>query len=622
MAGQGSQWTRFLFLGNARATMSRHHTPGAAVESRRTGTPPAAAGTVVPGRASSRAARPCPHARSGVFVALAVLTCLVAAGCAPSDGSLSPSATTTGPLPATGWVAADRDDLADGGTLRLAVDALPPTYQLSSVESVDASDARVAELFLPAFITLTADGGWTPDPDYATAITLQSVDPQVVEVKINPEAVWSDGTPITVADVAANWQALNGTDPDYAVSSTAVWQDVASVTAGADDHDVLIEFAQPNADWPVALTALYPAWAVDTPEHFAEAWHDGPMAADGATYVSGGPFVVSTIDSNAQTIVMDRNPAWWGDTPKLDTVVFTAASRTGQGQAFANREIDAVNLHSDADVYRTVQARSDASILRSQGATARRMVLNAQAPAFTDVRVRQAFALSLDRELLARAVLSGVGSPVLVQGNLLFAPGQQGYVDHMSTLLDGGVDEARSLLAEAGYDTSGSQATKGGQALTVRLVIPADVPASTSVAQLVVQQAAKAGITVTIDTVPAEKYYEHLELRDFDLAYLGQAGEAFPIASSEVQFYPADSPRNLAGVTDDELGALWSTANAELDPPARIDLANQIDERLVALLGVIPLFSEPDAWGVTSTLRNYGPSQFESIRWQDVGFVK
>ena len=607
MAGHVSRWTRFLFLRDARSTMLRHRTPGEAEE-----------------RARARTTRPRPARAPVALVALTALTGLVVSGCTSSDGSgtatTSPSASA--PLPATGWVAADRDQLADGGTLRLAVDALPPTYQLGSVDSVDSGDARIAELFLPSFISLTADGGWAANPDYATEVSLRSVDPQVVEVQINPDAVWSDGTPITVADVAANWRALDGTDPAYAAHASAVWPDVESVTAGTDERDVLIQFAQPNADWPVALTSLYPAWAVDSPEHFDQAWRTGPYAADGTTYVSGGPFVVTTIDAQAQMIVLGRNPAWWGDAPRRDSVVFTAVSRTSQGQAFANREIDVVNLNSDTDTYRTAQARSDATILRSQGATARQLALNGQAPALADARVRQAFVLSLDREVLAQAVLSGVGSPVRVQGNLLFAPGQQGYVDHMSDLLDGGVAEARTLLAEAGYDTSTDQATKDGEALTVRFVIPADVPASSSVAQLVAQQVAQAGITVTIDAVPYEKYYEHLDSHDFDVTYFGQVGQAFPIAASEVMFYPADSSMNLSGITDDELGDLWATANAELDADARTDLANQIDERLVALFGTIPLFSEPDAWGVTSDLRNYGPAQFESVRWQDVGFAK
>jgi len=547
--------------------------------------------------------------------ALVALTGVLAAGCATVDDADKPA----GPLPATGWVAADRDDVVDGGTLRLAIDSMPTTYQLHSVEAMEAGD--LADLYLPSFVSLTADGTWAANRDYATDVSLVSTDPQVVQVQINPDAQWSDGTALTVTDVAANWQALSGADEDYLVGSTAVWQDVESVTAGADERDVLITFAEPNADWPAVLGCIYPAWALDTPEHFNKAWRDGPLTADGTAYVSGGPFVVTNIDAQGQTIVLGRNDAWWGNTPKLDSVVFTAVTRTSQAQAFANREIDVVNLNSDADTYRTAKARADATVLRSRGSASRQITLNAAAPALSDVRVRQAFAMSLDRDVLARAVVSGVDSPVMLLDSLLFSPGQPGYEDHMSALLDGGVDGARALLADAGYDTSGDQATKDGKPLTVRLVISAGVPTSASVAQLIAQQTARAGITVEIDTVPYEKYFDYVEMRDFDATYMALVGEAFPVANREPLYYPADSPWNFTGITDDDLGPMWLEANAELDPAARTTLANHIDEHLVAMVTVIPLFSEPDAWGVTSTLRNYGPAQFESVRWADVGFA-
>jgi len=555
---------------------------------------------------------------------LGTLSLLAASGCA--QGGTSPTATTPpGDLPSTGWVAADRDDLADGGILRLAVDALPATYQVYSASSLSADDVMIARLYLPSFVRLTEDGGWTADPDYATQVTLRSTDPQVVQVRINPDAVWSDGTPITVEDVAATWQALSGADPAYAVGSTTVWRDVEAVTAGEDERDVLIRFARVNADWPTALGLFYPRWALDTPDRFEAAWAHGPMAADGAAYVSGGPFVVSSIDDDAKVLTLQRNPSWWGDTPKLGTVVLTAVSRSGLAQAFANRELDAVDLYSDTDAYRIAQSRDDALILRSQGSRFRNLTLNGLSPHLSDVRVRQALALSLDREVLARAVLDGVGSQVQTQGNMFFVAGQQGYVDHVTPLLDGGVERARELLTEAGYDVSGPVATKDGEPLTVRFVIPSGIRASSSVAQLVAQQAGRAGFDVTIEAVPAETFfgsYVNTEARAFDVAYFSWEGEAFPIAGREAFFYPADSPWNLPGVTEQSLGSMWQRANAELDPEARVHLANEIDERLVGMFTVIPLFSEPTVWGATSTLRNYGPAQLETVRWQDVGFTR
>jgi peptide/nickel transport system substrate-binding protein len=295
-----------------------------------------------------------------------------------------------------------------------------------------------------------------------------------------------------------------------------------------------------------------------------------------------------------------------------------------RGQAFANHEVDALAIDGDADVYATVRSRPDATVLRSQGSVMRLLVLNARSPQLSDVRVRQALAMSLDRRVLASAVCSAVGSPAQTLNSLIFLPGQAGYADHFTSLIDDGAEQARQVLAAAGYDLSGEVATKDGKPLSLRFVIPADSGADASVATLVAQQAGAAGFQITIDSVPFTTFYtDHVntEARDFDLAYMGITGQAFPIAALEAYFYPLDSPGNLSGTTADDLGAAWAETNAELDPQLRTDDANVIDARLVALFGMVPLFVEPDAWGVTSALRNYGPSQFESVRWQDVGFA-
>ena len=66
---------------------------------------------------------------------------------------------------------------------------------------------------------------------------------------------------------------------------------------------------------------------------------------------------------------------------------------------------------------------------------------------------------------------------------------------------------------------------------------------------------------------------------------------------------------------------MWEEANAELDADARLKLADGIDQKLVELFTTLPLFPEPYAWGVRKDLVNYGPVQFETIAWENVGFA-
>ena len=531
------------------------------------------------------------------------------------SASASASATEETPtLPSTGWARADRDKIADGGKISLAVDTLPANWQLNNVDAGTVDDQNNVYFYLPEFVQIKEDGSWEADPNYATSVALKSEDPQVAEIKINPKATWSDGTPITVDDVKANWNALNGKNKDFAPISTNVWEDVASVEAGTDERDVLITFAKKNADWASVLGNVYPAWAVDTPDHFNKAWAKGPFAKDGKTFVSAGPFIVKSIDANGQVLTYEKNPKWWGEPAKLDTVVLKAVSRDGQPQAFANSELDAINLYGNADALKTVQGRSDAEVERSLGTTFRHVTLNGQSDAFSKVEARKAFAMALDRKTLGQAILSGVGSPVVQLDSLIYLPGQNGYQDNASEFYKNDPAAAKQILDDAGIATP----------IAVRFVIPSDNTNSANIATLVQAETKAAGFDVKIDTVPSADFftkYINTDDRNFDATYFAWQGTPFPVSSTKSIYYPADSGQNYPGITDDTLGADWDAANAELDPAARITKANAIDKKIVGLFGTLPLFPEPYAWGVKKGLVNYGPVQFESVHWENVGYL-
>ena len=75
-------------------------------------------------------------------------------------------------------------------------------------------------------------------------------------------------------------------------------------------------------------------------------------------------------------------------------------------------------------------------------------------------------------------------------------------------------------------------------------------------------------------------------------------------------------------MTNASLGDDFSAANAELDATKRLKLAQAIDKKLVSLVTTIPIYPETFVFGVKKGLVNYGPTQFETVFWQNVGFVK
>ena len=126
----------------------------------------------------------------------------------------SKGAAETATLPTTAWVSADYASVKDGGTLTLAVDQLPDNWNTLQIDGNVKAGGEIRDPTMGAPVRTTVDGGWAVDPNYATEVKLLSEDPQVVEVKLNPKAVWEDGTPITYKDYAATIKANNGTNKD------------------------------------------------------------------------------------------------------------------------------------------------------------------------------------------------------------------------------------------------------------------------------------------------------------------------------------------------------------------------------------------------------------------------
>src|SRR4030095_12614921 len=102
--------------------------------------------------------------------------------------------------------------------------------------------------------------------------TLVTSPKQVVTYKLNPKAVWYDGTPISAADFIAQWKALNGTNPAYQTSSNTGYNQIESVVQGADKFEVVVTFKTPFADWKSLFWPLYPASTNSDPTAFNTVW--------------------------------------------------------------------------------------------------------------------------------------------------------------------------------------------------------------------------------------------------------------------------------------------------------------------------------------------------------------
>ncbi|MDX2296230.1 MULTISPECIES: ABC transporter family substrate-binding protein [Streptomyces] len=294
--------------------------------------------------------------RSVATLTSAVLAVTVLAGCSSDDDDAAPAAAQDNAPTARAMV-------DDGGTLRWAVDALPATFNAFQADA-DATTGRVAGAVLPSLHTLDERGRPRLNPDYLETAEVVETEPrQVVLYKLNQQAVWSDGREIGAADFVAQWRALSGRDTAYWTARNAGYERIEKIEKGKNDLEVRVTFAKPYADWRSLFTPLYPKQVMGSPNSF----NDGARTTLKAT---AGPFLLSKVDRKTGDLTLARNPRWWGQPAKLDSLVLRAVPRSGREAALASGKLDLAEIdRSTAE--RIALALKDADAGRSGAQAAR-----------------------------------------------------------------------------------------------------------------------------------------------------------------------------------------------------------------------------------------------------------
>ncbi|MFG2835307.1 ABC transporter family substrate-binding protein [Streptomyces zaomyceticus] len=446
--------------------------------------------------------------RSVATLTSAVLAVTVLAGCSSGDEADEAPAAAQDNAPAA------RDKVADGGTLRWAVDTLPPTLNSFQADA-DGTTSRIAGAVLPSLYTLDARGRPQRNADYLESAQVVETEPkQVVLYKLNQQAVWSDGREIGAPDFVAQWRALSGRDTAYWTARNSGYERIEKIERGKNDLEVRVTFAKPYSDWKSLFTPLYPKQVMGAPNTF----NDGARTTLKAT---AGPFLLKGIDRKSSTVTLTRNPRWWGQPAKLDSVVLTAVPRADRAAALAAGTLDLAEIDrstaerialalrdaragrngaeaalahgpgssitpskalkswalangsdeekaAEVQAARTKNQQAIAVYASAQDTLAKYVVRKSLEPAYTqlslngesgplaDERVRRAVARAINRQELAESVLKPLGLPARPPGSHLALAGQAAYADGSDALGSQDTEEARALLADAGWVPGGA----------------------------------------------------------------------------------------------------------------------------------------------------------------------
>jgi peptide/nickel transport system substrate-binding protein len=509
------------------------------------------------------------------------------------------------------------DQLPDGGDFRWPLNSLPPNFNYNHLDGPDSDNRDILGGLLPWPLLAEADGTVELDPAYLESAELTSENPQVVTYRVNPEATWSDGVPITWEDFRFQWQALNGSNPAFFVATSTGYEDIGSVERGVNDKEVVVTFATTFSDWQSLFSPLYPRATNSNPEMFNTGWLE-------TLPVTAGPFKLDNIDRTANTITLVRDENWWGAPPKLDRIIYRAIPTDAQIDALANNEVDFIDVGPDLNAFTRAQTLQGVTLRTALAPDYRHITFNgAPDSILADPQLRIAIQKGIDRQIIGTALISQLRPDVRPLSNHIYVEGLKGFQDN-DEIVSYDPPTAGRMLDELGWTRQGDGIrTKDGQQLVIRDIIPTNVATSDQESRIVQQQLRAIGVQVNIETVPLDNFFDQfVNVGDFDITHFSWLGTPFPASSSSsIYGLTEDVQQNFGRIGNDRINELYAQASAELDPQRKIELANEADREIWAAGHSLLLYQRPNIIATRSKVANFGAKGFAEVKYREIGFT-
>lgn len=281
-------------------------------------------------------------------------------------------------------------------TLNLAGE---PTV-LNPILSTDTGSSMVEGFIFNGLVKV--DENLKFEPDLAESYTI-SPDGLVYTFHLKKNVKWQDGQPFTAADVKFTFDALLDPKTKTVRRSNYEIDGKPMVFKAPDPYTFQAILPKPFAPALVNLaTEILPKHLLDGQDINTATFNRQPVGT--------GPFKLDKWQSGT-FLKLVRNPGYFGDKPKLNSVVLKIIPNDVTAlAAFERGELDMVSVPIK-DIPRISQ-EPHVKILRYYPLQYDYLSFNLKNEQFKDVRVRQAIALAIDKPALVKGVLQGYGIQV------------------------------------------------------------------------------------------------------------------------------------------------------------------------------------------------------------------
>ncbi|KJL24447.1 Oligopeptide-binding protein AppA precursor [Microbacterium oxydans] len=508
-------------------------------------------------------------------------------------GSLT-ACTTSNSTPAPSDVA-----VVDGGELVIGAEQEPDCadWIATCAGSIWGSYIMQTPTLPSVFQTRQVDDEWVPVPsDLVTGEPVAEVaddGTQTITYSINPDAVWSDGEPITSADF--EYTALQVRDGDDIFDKTG-YDRISSIDA-SDPQTAVITLSSAYAGW----RTLFSVYGL-MPAHLLQGKDRSALMSDGYDF-SGGPWKIEKwTRSTSVTLVPNEN--YWGQKPHLDKVTFLfLPDTTAAFQALKSGQVSALYPSPQLDALTQIEAGLPGitSQVDARSGNLEAIWLNNAVAPFDSVAVRQALAYSIDRDAIVKRLFGSLGIDKAQQSfnTPMVAPFAAD--DFSAYTLD--LDKVDELMTSDGWAKNADGVwAKDGETATFSIKTLAGNKRRDLTVQVLQSQLADAGFEMTIDQVtPADLFGTIAPQGDFQ-AGLWALVDTFPDPTLSSTFSSVNIPSEANGFSginfyrtsipglDDLLGQV----DSELDQDARVAASHDADALIAENVPSLPLDTVPN----------------------------
>lgn len=418
-----------------------------------------------------------------------------------------------------------------------------------------------------------------------------SRDGRTFTFRIDPRARWSDGRPVTSRDVQFFYDVMMNPAHMTPIFRVGLRRFDRPETPDSLTVRITAREAHWSNFWEAAGLVAFPAHAWEGKD-FNDINFDFPVVS--------GPYKLGEV-KRERYITLERRADWWGRAKRYNQHKYNFANIRFRFMEDRNKALEAFKK-GDFDVYPVYTAslwaeQTDFEQVR-RGWVARKSVynhepkgfqgfaINLRNPMFQDVRVREALARLLNRELMNEKLM--YNQYFLL--NSYYPDLYPGNVNPDAPVLSYDPERAGKLLAEAGWKPGPDGIlAKDGRRFTVTFLVSTTDLRHYNV---YLEDLKKAGIDAKVEQMSHATVRRRLDNHEFDLYWVAWGAGRLRDPQASWESATADEPasNNIAGVKDRVVDELIEAQKTEMDLGRRNAILRKLDDRLTALMPYVLLW--------------------------------